>query len=248
MKEDRQETVLLLGGSSDLGLEIIRQLADGNPLVLAHYHRSAERLTELQASLRGPRIVPLQADLSSEQDLRHLITAIREQHSLPDKIIHLPAPKMEYVRFRDASWDLVQRNLDVQLRSAYVVLQAFLPEMAQCKRGKVVFVLSSVTLNVPPGALSHYVTAKYALLGLARALAAEYSSKRININAVSPSMVETAFLENLPPRMVEIAAAQSPWQRNATAHDVAAVVRFLLSQEADYLTGANIPITGGSTF
>jgi 3-oxoacyl-[acyl-carrier protein] reductase len=92
------------------------------------------------------------------------------------------------------------------------------------------------------------VTAKYALLGLARSLAAEYSSYRININSVSPSMVETAFLQNIPERMVELTAAQSPWQRNATPKDVASVIRFLLSSEADYLTGANIPVSGGTAF
>ncbi len=120
--------------------------------------------------------------------------------------------------------------------------------MAQKKKGKIVFVLSSCTFNIPPGALSHYVTAKFALLGLARSLAAEYGPKHININSVSPSMVETAFLQNIPERMVEIAAAQSPWQRNATPQDVAGVIRFLLSSDADYITGANIPVSGGTAF
>jgi len=243
-----RETVLLVGASSGIGAEIIRRLAPDNPLILAHYNRSLANLEQLRQSLPGLEIAPIQADLAREDEVERFVATVRGEYPLPDKVVHLAAPKLEYIRFKDMRWDFFQRELDLQLRSLMAILQAFLPAMAQRKRGKVVVVLSSVTLNVPPGAMAHYVTAKYAQWGLVRALASEYSAKRLNINAVSPSMVETAFLEKLPDRMVEITAASSPFQRNATPHDVAAAVRFLLSTDADYLTGVNLPISGGSVF
>ncbi len=247
--ETERETVLVVGASSDIGMEIIRQMATRrNSLVIAHYNQSLAKLTQLQQSLVGQVVVPIQADLAREAEVERFVTTVREQYPLPDKIVHLAAPKLEYVRFKDIRWDHFQRDLNVQLRSLVATLQAFLPAMAQRKRGKVVVVLSSVTLNIPPSAMAHYVTAKYAQLGLVRALASEFSAKRLNINAVSPTMVETAFLEKLPERMVEIAAAGNPFHRNATPRDVAGAVRFLLSADADYLTGVNLPITGGAVF
>lgn len=251
--ERRRETILLIGASSDIGLEIIRQESvrpegDDAPLFLAHYHRSLAKLERLRESMPGVNIVPLEADLSRLDDVESLAKRIQTEHPIVNKIVHLAAPKFEYRRFKDIRWDDFQRELDVQLRSLVCILQGLLPGMAQRKQGRVVVVLSSVTLNVPPAALAHYVTAKFALLGLVRALAAEYASRHVNINAVSPSMVETAFLEKLPERMVEIAASQHPRQRNATPRDVAATVRFLLSDDAEFITGANLPISGGMSF
>jgi 3-oxoacyl-[acyl-carrier protein] reductase len=243
-----RETVLVLGASSDIGLEIIRRLAIGPAVVVAHYHRSLEKLDALRQSLPAARIEPIRADLSHGDDLENLVAAMRDRYPPPDKIVHLAAAKLEYIRFKDFRWEHFQQDLNIQLRSIVILLQAFLPEMAKRRRGKVVVALSSVTLGVPPAALAHYVVAKYALLGLVRSLAAEYSTKQLNINAVSPSMVQTAFLDNLPERMIEIAAGQAPFQRNATPADVAGAVCYLLSDDAAYVTGANLPVCGGSVF
>jgi 3-oxoacyl-[acyl-carrier protein] reductase len=241
-------SILITGASSDIGRELIRQLACQDGVVLAHYRESSAKLDALRASTPRLSLVPMQADFSRDEEVRRLVAMIQKDYPPPEKIVHLAAPRVEYHRFKESSWEFFEMDLTVQLRSIICILQAFLPSMAQKKKGKIVFVLSSYTLNIPPGALSHYITAKFALLGLARSLAAEYSSKRININSVSPSMVETAFLQNIPERMVEIAAEQAPWQRNATPQDVAGVIRFLLSDEADYITGANIPVSGGTVF
>lgn len=246
MKE--QETILITGASSDIGRELIRQVACPDTLVLAHYNQSSAKLDALRNSIPGISIVSIQADFSREGEVQRLVSIIRDNYAVPDKIVHLAAPRVEYRRFKESSWELFQSDLNVQLRSIVQILHAFLPLMAQRKKGKIVFVLSSYTLGIPPGALSHYITAKFGLLGLARSLAAEYAARRININSVSPSMVETAFLQNIPERMVEIGASQSPWQRNAKPDEVAGVIRFLLSSEADYLTGTNIPISGGTAF
>jgi 3-oxoacyl-[acyl-carrier protein] reductase len=101
---------------------------------------------------------------------------------------------------------------------------------------------------VPPKALAHYTTTKYALLGLMKALAAEYADKHISINAVSPSMTETSFLSGLPVKLIELSAAAHPLKRNASTQDIAPIIKFLLSSDADYIGGANVPVTGGSVF
>jgi 3-oxoacyl-[acyl-carrier protein] reductase len=171
-----RETILIVGASSDIGREIIRRVAVGNPLILAHHNQSAHKLEHLGGELPGATLVPIRSDLAAEGEAERLAGLIRSDYPPPDKMVLLAAPKLEYVRFKDTSWELFRRELDVQLRSAVVLLQAVLPAMASKKKGKIVFVLSSVTLNIPPAALSHYVSAKYALWGLVRALAAVYSA------------------------------------------------------------------------
>jgi 3-oxoacyl-[acyl-carrier protein] reductase len=99
------------------------------------------------------------------------------------------------------------------------------------KRGKVVCMLSSVVLNIPPKALAQYTTVKYALLGLVKSLASEYADKNIQINAVSPSMVETKFLDNINEKFVELSAYNHPLKRNAVVDDIAPIIKKLISKE-----------------
>ena len=121
--------------------------------------------------------------------------------------------------------------------------------MKKERRGKVVFMLSSVVVLPHPSEgwayYSEYMIVKHALQGLMRALISEYGKYRININSLSPSMIETNFLKHLPKRMVEIIGEQHPMKRNATVNDVVPAIRYLLSDESDYLLGVNLAVTGG---
>jgi 3-oxoacyl-[acyl-carrier protein] reductase len=243
----KKDIVLVLGASSDMGGEIIRQLAQEKPIVLAHYNNSLEKINELKSVL-GTDIVPLKADLSNDAEIAGLIDKIKEEYAYPSKIVHLPASKLTNIRFKDISWNKFQKDIDIQLKSSVMILRSFLPLMAKDRYGKIVFVLSSVTYNVPPKTISYYVTVKYALLGLMKALASEYAEKNININAVSPSMTQTRFLDEMPAKIADLAAEAHPLKRNAIPQDIAPLVNFLLSSKADYLTGLNIPVSGGSIF
>lgn len=246
--DNNTETILLIGGSSDLGLEIARQFRGEDVTILAHYSKSLGKIEKMQAEPGAPRIIPIKADLTKVEDVAALIAFVREKHGAPDKIVHLAAPKARNIYFRNIEWADFDREISIQLRSAVMILRELLPAMAERGKGKVVFVLSSFVLNAPPQATAHYVAAKYALLGLMKVLAAEYVKQRININAVSPAMMKTSFLDGLDERVVEIAAAQTPLQRHALPADVAPLVKFLLSPQADYIVGANIPVAGGTVF
>ena len=204
------ETLLLVGASADIGRALLRRLDGQRLTVLATYHDSGTKLEALTGQLQTLKLIPLRVDLAQPEAVAALIAMIKSDYSRPTQIVHLAAPKLKTIRFKDICWDDFQAELDVQLRATTLILRGFLPEMGQNKKGKVVFVLSSAAWGVPPVAMSHYVTAKYAIRGLMKALAAEYSKQGLNINAVSPSMVETAFLEKMLPRSLEIAAAQSP--------------------------------------
>ena len=120
--------------------------------------------------------------------------------------------------------------------------------MAKAKEGKIVLGLSSYSLNVPPKFLTSYVMAKYALMGLGKALASEYAAKHIQVNMISPSMMETKFLSQIYRVVVEQTAAANPMKRNASPADIAGVIEYLFSDANTFVTGVNIPITGGEEF
>lgn len=242
-----QGLVVVLGASSDIGVEIIRKISKPDMKIIAHCNSNKAKLESLQADLAA-EIVPVEANLCNDQDLEVFIAAINACDRAPEKVVHLAAPRVDYVKFKNIQWSDFQKNIDVQVKSFVAVMKNCVPAMIKARKGKVVVVLSSYTLNVPPAFMSHYVSVKYALLGLVKSLASEYASKRICFNAVSPSLIETAFLENIPDKIIEFAAEKHPLKRNATPKDIAPLVDFLLSPEADFLNGVNIPISGGETF
>jgi 3-oxoacyl-[acyl-carrier protein] reductase len=238
--------ILIIGASSDIGLDLIKNI-DEDALILAHYNSSDKGLLELSNKVDN-ELVLIKANLSNENEIISMIGTIENKYGIPNKIIHFAAPKFENIRFRDVSWGDFQNDLDISLKSLVIILNRFLPQLAKEKRGKVVCMLSSVVLNIPPKALTQYTTVKYAILGLVKSLASEYAEKNIQINAISPSMVETKFLDNINEKFVELSAYSHPLKRNAVVNDITPIIKMLISAESNYINGVNIPITGGSVF
>ncbi len=238
--------ILIIGASSDIGIDLINNI-DEAALILAHYNSSNKRLLKLSDKIDN-ELVMIQADLSIEDETRLMIEDIEKTYGVPNKIIHLAAPKFANIRFKDINLDDFQRELEISLKSLVLILSKFLPILAKEKQGKVVCILSSVVLNIPPKALTQYTTVKYALLGLVKSLASEYADKNIQINSISPSMCDTKFLDNINDKFIELSAYNNPLKRNATVNDLTPIIKMLISSESDYINGVNIPITGGSIF
>jgi 3-oxoacyl-[acyl-carrier protein] reductase len=96
--------------------------------------------------------------------------------------------------------------------------------------------------------MAMYTVVKQAQLGLMRALASEYAATGVTINAVSPSMIETRFLDDIPGLAREMSAKAAPRDRNARTEDVVGSIMYLLSSDSDFVTGIELPVTGGSVF
>jgi 3-oxoacyl-[acyl-carrier protein] reductase len=244
------KNILITGASSAIGQALILGLADAGAGVIAHCHTGSAKLEALRAShpgLGGLRLI--QSDLRTDAGVEALIGSVREFCPFPDQIVHLPARKLMLRRVTETDWEPLRLDLELQLKSILTISQAFLPAMSKAEtRAKIVFMLSSVTCGVPPKFMCAYTVAKYAQLGLMRSLAAEYGQTRVNINAVSPSMVESPFLSEIPQKYVEMAAAQSPGKRNAQPGDVVPAILFLLSPGSDFINGVNLPVTAGMQY
>ena len=136
--------------------------------------------------------------------------------------------------------------MNVQVLTAVKICKWLLPKMAKAKFGRVLFMATSYVLANPPKNTAAYIVAKSGVTGLMKSLATDYAANGITVNCVSPSMIETKFLARTSHIIVESAAARHPLKRNATVDDVVPAMAFLLSEEARFITGVNLPITGGS--
>ena len=229
------KVLLVTGASSEVGAALIRKTGPQYSTVFAHYRSSEETIADLRAAF-GDRIVPLQADFSDPGCTERLIETIRQSGKVPEAC---------NLQFHKTTWDGFRQELDTSLRSIVMILQAFLPGMAKNRYGRIVFMLTSYVLGVPPKFQSMYITSKYALLGLMKSLAAEYAARGITVNAVSPDMMETKFLSDLPDLIKEQSAKNNPMGRNITVDETVPAIEYLLSDGSGAVTGQNIGITGG---
>jgi 3-oxoacyl-[acyl-carrier protein] reductase len=190
-------------------------------------------------------IVPLQADFSSSDDVEKLISLIKENGNIPNNFVHLPAPKAYNKQFHKDKWENYELGWQVSVHSIVMILQAFIPNMIKQKYGRIVFMLTNYTINNPPKYQAGYVTVKYALLGLMKSLSVEYIDKGITVNGVSPDMMETKFLSDIPELIVEQNATNSPIGRNVYVKEVVPIISHMLSDLGASMTGQNIGISGG---
>lgn len=238
--------ILIIGASSDIGLELIKQ-SDQDCLIIAHYNSSNHDLLNLMG-VAQKKIIPIKADLTNENDLNYMLNEIESKYGVPNKIIHLASANLKNIRFKDLQWKDYEESLCIGLKSLIVTLKKFLPEMAKQRCGKVVVLLSSYVVGAPPKYLSHYIATKYAMLGLVKSLASEFANNNIQINSISPSMIDTKFLKNINKKIIEMHAYTHPLKRNASVKDIIPIIKLLLSKDSDYITGINVPIAGGEQF
>jgi 3-oxoacyl-[acyl-carrier protein] reductase len=247
MSTDTAQTILITGASSDIGCALIGSLLSrpNPPVVLAHSHSSGEKLRALQSEF-GEDLKLYEADFTQRASVSAMADQIVREAGTPSAMVHLPALRPSPERFTKFNWERFETDLAVQVGSAVILLQQFLPKMAKTPGARVVFILSSYVHGMAPKYMSMYTTVKYAQLGLMRSLASEYAATQVRINAISPSMVETRFLTELPEVSVQMQAASNPLQRNAMPSDLLGAIELLLSPASDYIQGITIPITAGT--
>ena len=137
-----------------------------------------------------------------------------------------------------------RRDLDVNLTGAFRVVQKCLGGMRDRGYGRVVVISSMAARIGLPGQVA-YAASKAGLVGMVKTIAAENVSRGITANAVLPGMVETEMVKAMPPAVLESVIKSLPAGRMATPQEVAALVAFLASREAAYITGEAIAIDGG---
>ena len=140
--------------------------------------------------------------------------------------------------------DQWQRDIDVNLTGAFRVVQACLAGMRQRGFGRVIAISSGAAQAGLPGQVA-YSASKAGLIGMVKTIAAENVARGITANAVLPGFVETENVLAMPPEVLERVRTGMPAGRMAAPHEVAALVAYLASEEAGYVTGQTVGIDGG---
>ncbi len=237
------KTLLVLGASSDIAMEYIREYHSRYDTIAAHYFSHRELLEALEQEV-GRTFTLCQADLSHPDSVRDLILFLKENEIEPDYILHCPAGRTGMTRPDEFESDALRRELQVEVFSILEIVKAVVPHMQEQEFGRICFILSSVTVS-PVSFQSTYIVAKHALLGAMRSLAADLAGKKITVNAVSPSRADTKYNEGVSPFVLKQAVSGSPLKRLAAPSDISGAIALFLSDENTYITGENLLISGG---
>ena len=231
---------LIIGAGSDIGITYIERLVKNDDIrIIALYRNMSENLKTAIGSYKDV-FFPIQVDLSDPIQVEDAITKINERGLIPTHILHLAAKPYGFVKIKN--WDeiSVKESMQVSVYSFARICSEYLPKMAKAGYGKVVALVSSVTVGEPPKFTSMYTTVKYALLGFIKSASNEYTDKGLNINALSPDMVDTKFLDGIDEHIKEMAADENPNKRLISTDEVADKIEFLFSDEADNINGINM--------
>ena len=236
---------LITGASSDVGTALIDRLyREGD---VAQGAGDLSHLAPLCRKYPGA-IKTYDVDLTDPAALELFVRDVAARYPTPTHLVHLPALRVVNTRFKNFDEDRFERDMSVQIRSAVKLCKTFLPAMAKARQGRVLFMLTSYLLGAPPKNTAAYVMVKSTLQGLAKSLAADYASFGVTVDCVMPSMMETKFLADTSDLIVQASAEANPMKRNARVEDVVPAMAFLLSEEAGFITGVTLPVTGGSAF
>ena len=238
-----EKVYLITGATSDVGYELIRTLNDGCSKFILQGFGDGDALKALCAE-NNIDAEYFEVNLSDSEETDRFVEEISAYS--PTHFVHLPALRVINTKFKNFDEERFLLDMNVQVMSAVKICKAVAPKMAKAKFGRILFMATSYVLANPPKNTAAYIMAKNSIVGLMKALAADYVSNGITVNAISPSMIETKFLAETSHLIVEQTAAAHPMKRNATVKDVVPAMAFLLSDDAGYITGVNLPVTGGS--
>jgi 3-oxoacyl-[acyl-carrier protein] reductase len=238
------KVALVTGASRGIGEAIARRLAAEGATVLAAA-RSTPSLDRVVAEISsaGGAARAVMLDVSDAATIDAAVKNALEQHGQIDVLVNNAGLTEDnlILRMSREAWD---RVLATNLTGAFLLTQAVVKGMVRRRYGRIVNVTSVVGLMGNAGQ-ANYAAAKAGLIGLTKSVARELGSRNVTCNAVAPGLVTTAMTDHITEEARSTLSAQIPLQRPGKPEDVAAAVAFLASDEASYVTGAVLNVSGG---
>jgi 3-oxoacyl-[acyl-carrier protein] reductase len=233
---------LVTGGGRNIGRAIALELASSGADVAVLVRSDGAAASRVADEIRslGRRAVAASADVRDESAVRAAVDRVRRELGPPTVLVHAAAVRRE-APFLELSHDQWREIVDVIVDGAFFTSREVLPDMIDAGWGRIVMIGG---LSGQTGAThrAHVVTAKAALIGLTKALALEFAAHNITVNTVSPGMIDTVRAGAEPKHHDE---RRIPVGRRGRPEEVAATVRFLVSDEAAFITGETVNVNGG---
>lgn len=237
-------TALITGASRGIGKACATTLAKaGYRVVLAA--RTLEKLEELAAELRaaGGEAFAVSMDMASHASIAAAFSKAAKEFGRIDILVNNAGITKDglAVRMKPMDWETV---LATNLSGSFYAIQQVLQGMMRERWGRIVNISSVVGEKGNPGQ-ANYVASKAGLIGLTKSLAMEVGSRNITVNAVAPGFIKTDMTHDLSEELQKKMVEATPLRRMGTAEEIAWAVKFLVSEEAAFITGHVLDVNGG---
>jgi 3-oxoacyl-[acyl-carrier protein] reductase len=241
----RDRVALITGGAGGIGLAVANRFARaGARVALADIRIEAARQAAESLNKGGYEAVGLGGDVSRSADADAIAAGALERFGRIDILVN-NAGRMGRVA---PLWELTDQDwndlIAVDLTSVFLLSRAVVPHMRARRSGCIVSVASIAGKEGTPR-LIPYSVAKAGIIAFTKALGKEVIADGIRVNCVAPGVVETPLLDQLPPESTQLMLSKAPMGRFGTADEVAAVVHFLASDAASFITAQCVDASGG---
>ena len=239
------KVALVTGGSGGIGSAIAIKLSEKGFNIAITYlsnEKAAKEVVE-EVEKNNVKALAIKADVSKEKDVEKIMEIINNEFKTIDVLVNNAGITRDnlLLRMKTEDWDKV---IDTNLRSVYLCTKAVVRNMMKKKYGKIINITSVVGISGNAGQ-SNYSASKAGVIGFTKSVAKELGSRGINVNAVAPGFIETDMTSVLSEDIKDEMLKSIPLNRVGKPQDVANLVAYLSSDEADYITGQVIHVDGG---
>lgn len=240
------KVVIVTGGSRGIGKELVRAFAEANAIVYFTYLSNEEKAIEVASEYSEKyqaRIKPMAVDGRSKNAVDQFIEAVLKENGKIDVLIN-SAGYISRGFFLNTTEDVWKSTMDTNINSVYNYCMNVIKPMILQKAGCIINI-SSVSAYYPAKGQAAYSTSKGAIESLTKALALEYGHFNIRVNTIAPGLIETEVVKTITNKVKQQILDRTPLGRFGRTEDVSNLALFLASENASYITGSELLVTGG---